>query len=60
VSGNGIIEVKDALIRADRVIIAEQDGDNVVVTIGDMDSEYTVYDCSLADFREEWRRAMTY
>ena len=56
----GIIEFHDTLICADRVVMAEQAGNNVVVSICDMDcnSEYTFDDCSLADFRDAWRRAL--
>lgn len=59
-SGNGIIEFKGNLIRADRVIMAEQDGDNIVVTIDDFDNECTIYDCRLEDFHSEWRKAIAY
>ena len=54
----GIIEFRDALISADQVIMANQDGDNVIGTIYDWDDEYTFNNCTLADFRDAWRRAL--
>lgn len=57
---SGVIEFKNSLLRADRVVYAEQDGDNVVVTTDVFDDEITFENCSLADFRDAWRRAMTY
>ena len=54
----GIIEFRDALISADQVIMAYQDGDDVKVTIYDWDDEYAFDNCALADFRDAWRRAL--
>ena len=54
----GIIEFHDTLISADQVIMANQDGDNVIVTVYDWDDEVTFDNCSLADFRDAWRKAL--
>ena len=59
-SGNGIIEFHGSLIRADRVVYAEQIDDNVEVTVDAFDEEITFRDCRLEDFRNEWRKAMNY
>ena len=56
----GIIEYKDTLMAADMVLFAEQNGDDVEVTIDGVDVEIVFKDSSLADFRDAWRRALTY
>lgn len=56
----GIIEYKDTLIAADKVLFAEQNGGDVAVTIDGVDGEIEFEDSSLADFRDAWRRALTY
>lgn len=56
----GIIEYKDTLIAADKVLFAEQNGDGVAVTIDGVDGEIEFEESSLADFRDAWRRALTY
>lgn len=57
---NGIIEFNDTLLRADCVLYAEQDGDNVEVTTNNENVELTYENCSLADFRDAWRKALDY
>jgi len=59
-SGNGIIEFHGSLIRADRVVYAEQVDNNVEVTVDAFDDEIIFSDCRLEDFRSEWRKAMNY
>ncbi len=59
-SGNGIIEFHGSLIRADRVVYAEQVEDNVEVTVEAFDDEIIFSDCRLEDFHSEWRKAITY
>lgn len=55
----GIIKFNDILIRADKVVCAFQDDDDVTVCVGE-DEDLTVADCSLERFYDEWRRALTY
>lgn len=55
----GIIKFNDILIRADKVVCAFQDDDDVTVCVGE-DEDLTVVDCSLDRFYDEWRRALTY
>ena len=57
---DGIIEFHDTLLRADSVVYVEQTNDDVVVTTDDGDLEITYHDCSVADFRDAWRKAMSY
>ena len=54
----GIIDFHGMLIRADEVIMAHQHHDDVIVTIRDWDNEVTMHNCSLADFRDAWRKAL--
>jgi hypothetical protein len=49
---NGIIEFHDTLLRADCV--------NVEVTTNNENVELTYENCSLADFRDAWRKALDY
>ena len=57
---SGIIEFKDSLLRADCVLYAEQDGDNVEVTTNSENVELTYENCRIEDFRDAWRRALNY
>ena len=54
----GIIEFKDTLIAADRVIYAEKDGDDLVVDVDGIEGGLTYENASLQDFRYAWRRAI--
>lgn len=54
----GIIEFKDTLIAADRVIFAEKDGEDLEVTVDGIDGDLTFESASLQDFRYAWRRAI--
>ncbi len=54
----GIIEFKDTLIAADRVIYAEKDGDYLAVYVDGIEGGLTYENASLQDFRYAWRRAI--
>ena len=54
----GIIEFKDTLIAADRVIYAEKDGDDLAVVVDGIEDDLTYENASLQDFRYAWRRAI--
>ena len=53
----GIIEFKDTLIAADRIIYVEQVDDDLEVTIEGIEGEVVYKDTSLADFYYAWREA---
>lgn len=57
---SGIIEFRNTLLRADRVVYAEQNGNDVDVSTDAFDDEITYENCSIADFRDAWRKAITY
>ena len=59
-SGKGIIEFHGSLLRADRVVYAEQVDENVEVTTDAFDDEIIFKDCRLEDFHNEWRKSITY
>lgn len=56
-----VFEISGCLFRADKILYAEGQGNDVVVTIEGMsDDEVTVPDCTLSRFKEAWVRALKY
>lgn len=56
-----VFEIGGCLFRADKILYAEGDGNNVEVTVEGMsDCDITVHDCTLSRFKDEWVRALKY
>lgn len=55
----GIVHIRECLIRADEIIVAHQKGDCVIVTVGEWDHELTIRDCTIEEFLDAWRRALS-
>lgn len=56
----GIIEFHGTLIRADRVVYAEQYADHIKVTTDAFADKIVFENCTLEDFRNAWLMALNY